>query len=42
MFGRPPRRKLGPRYTLWSSLVSIVLAVGLVWAVIYWSGSVLD
>ena len=42
MFGQPPRRKLGPRYTLWSSLVSILLATCLVWAVIYWSGSVLD
>ncbi len=42
MFGQPSRRKLGPRYTLWSSLVSVLLATCLVWAVIYWSGSVLD
>ena len=42
MFGQPPRRKLGPRYTLWSSLGSILLAAFLVWAVIYWSASVLD
>ncbi len=42
MFGRPPRRKLGPRYNLWASLASLILVTGLLWIALYWSASLLD
>ena len=37
MFGRPPRRQLGPRYDLWASIVAFVLAGALVIGVIVWA-----
>lgn len=37
MFGRPPRRQLGPRYDFWASVVAFAVATVLVIAVIRWS-----
>jgi len=42
LFGRPTKKRFGQRYTLWSSLVSVALAAGLVLAVVYWSSSALN
>jgi hypothetical protein len=42
MFGRATRRKLGPRYNFWASVASLLVVASLVWAALYWSGSVLD
>jgi len=42
MFGRATRRKLGPRYTFWSSIAALLVAVSLLWVALYWSASVLD
>ncbi|MDG2112862.1 MAG: hypothetical protein P8N02_09655 [Actinomycetota bacterium] len=42
MFGRPPRRKLGPRYDLWASIVAFIFAGAAFIAVAMWSLSLVD
>lgn len=37
VFGRPPRRQLGPRYTIYSSIVAVIFAAALFIGVILWA-----
>ncbi|MGY9074442.1 MAG: hypothetical protein ACKVHU_16015 [Acidimicrobiales bacterium] len=37
MLGRPPRRKLGPRYDLYASIVAMIAAGALFVAVVLWA-----
>jgi hypothetical protein len=42
VFGRPPRRQLGPRYDMWASIVAFLVAGAIFLLVATWSLSLVD